>query len=332
MKAITINVKKKLTLTNIPAPSPAADELLIKVEYAGVSRPDIMQAKGLYPAPSNTPEYAKNIPGLEISGKIIAIGEKISRTNFTIGQTICALATGGGYAEYICVKAAQSLAVPENITMAEAAGLPESFFTVWSNIFDLGKLKQGETILIHGGTSGIGCAAIQFAKAYGAAVITTAGSPEKIALCSKLGADLAINYKTEDFEEEILKFTNGKGVNLILDIIAGDYTNKNLKSLSIEGRLVMIAVQNGSKIEANILPIMLKRLTFTGSTLRGREDGFKNEIAEKLLKEIWPKLISGEIIPQISKIFPLEDAQSAHDFLNSGENMGKVTLKINPAE
>ncbi len=328
MKAIIINDQMRLIQTKIKTPKPWGDELLIKVEYAGICRPDIMQRKGLYPAPEKTPLYAKNIPGLEISGEIVAMWDKIPCSDFHIGQKICALATAGGYAEYICVKAAQSLSIPEGLSMAEAASLPESYFTVWSNIFDLGKLKPKEKILIHGGTSGIGIAAIQFAKSYGATVITTSGTDQKAQTCRELGADLAINYNKNSFKDELLNFTQGKGVNMVLDIIAGDYTDQNLKCLDYDGRLIMIAVQNGPKITANILPIMLKRLIFTGSTLRAREDKFKNAIAQKLKTEIWSKLASKEIKPLVSKIFPLNQAQQAHDFLQSGKNIGKVILKI----
>jgi len=306
----------------LPVPEIKGDELLVKVAAAGVNRPDIMQRTGMYPAPKG----ASEIPGLEISGEIASMGANVS--GWSIGDRICGLVAGGGYAEYCAVPASQCLPVPEGLTMAEAAALPETFFTVWSNVFDRGALKAGETFMVHGGTSGIGTAAIQMAKAFGAAVITTCGSDEKTDLCRELGADLAINYKTRDFAEEVKKFTKGKGVNVLLDMIAGDYMKRNLMVMAPEGRIVMIAVQRGPKIKANILPIMLKRLTFTGSTLRARETAFKADIARNLKEKAWPLIEQGKIRPVMSKSFALKQAAAAHSYLESGQNMGKIVLTV----
>ncbi|VAV86381.1 Quinone oxidoreductase [hydrothermal vent metagenome] len=306
----------------LPVPDIKDDELLIKVAAAGVNRPDIMQRTGMYPAPKG----ASEIPGLEISGEIASMGANVS--GWSIGDKVCGLVAGGGYAEYCAVPASQCLPVPEGLSMAEAAALPETFFTVWSNVFDRGALKAGETFMVHGGTSGIGTAAIQMAKAFGATVITTCGSDEKAAFCRELGADLAINYKTRDFAEEVKKFTKGKGVNVLLDMIAGDYMKRNLMVMAPEGRIVMIAVQRGPKIKANILPIMLKRLTFTGSTLRARETAFKADIARNLREKVWPLIEQGKIKPVMSKSFALKQAAAAHSYLESGQNMGKIVLTV----
>jgi len=306
----------------LPVPDIKDDELLIKVAAAGVNRPDIMQRTGMYPAPQG----ASEIPGLEISGEIASMGANVS--GWAIGDKVCGLVAGGGYAEYCAVPASQCLPVPKGLSMAEAAALPETFFTVWSNVFDRGALKSGETFMVHGGTSGIGTAAIQMAKAFGATVITTCGSDEKADFCRELGADLAINYKAQDFAEEVKKFTKGKGVNVLLDMIAGDYMKRNLMVMAPEGRIVMIAVQRGPKIKANILPIMLKRLTFTGSTLRARETAFKADIARNLKEKVWPLIEQGKIKPVMSKSFDLKQAAAAHSYLESGQNMGKIVLTV----
>lgn len=306
----------------LPLPQTKADELLIKVAAAGINRPDIMQRTGLYPPPKG----ASEIPGLEISGEIVEMGAKV--TGWAIGDKICGLVSGGGYAEYCTVPARQCLPVPQGLSMKEAAALPETFFTVWSNVFDRGALKAGETFMVHGGTSGIGTTAIQMAKAFGATVITTSGSPEKVAFCTDLGADLSINYKTRDFAEEVKSYTSGKGVNVLLDMVAGDYMKRNFMVMAVEGRIVMIAVLRGPKIKANILPVMLKRLTFTGSTLRAREGDFKADIAENLLTKVWPLIEQGKIKPVMSKVFALKDAADAHKYLESGRNIGKIVLKV----
>jgi len=304
----------------IALPVTKEGDLLIKVYAAGVNRPDIMQRTGMYPAPKGV----STIPGLEVSGEIVGMDSHV--TGWKMGDKVTALVAGGGYAEYCTVQAAQCLPVPENITMIEAAGLPETFFTVWSNVFDRGALKEGETFMVHGGTSGIGTTAIQLAKAFGATVITTSGTDRKASFCAELGADLSINYKTQDFAEEVKSFTSGKGVNVLLDMVAGDYMKKNFTVMAVEGRIVLIAVLRGPKIKANILPIMLKRLTFTGSTLRARETAFKADIAQSLHEKVWPLIERGDIKPVISKVFPLKDAAAAHLYLESGENMGKVIL------
>ncbi|MBL4800997.1 MAG: NAD(P)H-quinone oxidoreductase [Emcibacter sp.] len=306
----------------LPVPRINDDELLIKVAAAGVNRPDIMQRSGMYPPPKG----ASEIPGLEISGEIIEIGKNTS--GWSVGDKICGLVAGGGYAEYCTILATHCLPVPKGMSMEEAASLPETFFTVWSNVFDRGALKPGETFMVHGGTSGIGTAAIQLAKAFGATVITTSGSDEKVDFCTDLGADLSINYKTQDFAEEVKSFTNGKGVNVLLDMIAGDYMKRNFMVMAVEGRIVMIAVQRGPKVKANILPIMLKRLTFTGSTLRGRGAEFKAAITENLKTQVWPLIEQGKIKPVMSKVFALKDAADAHRYLDSGKNMGKIVLKV----
>lgn len=306
----------------LPLPQPKNDELLIKVAAAGVNRPDIMQRTGMYPAPKG----ASEIPGLEISGEIVEMGANVS--GWAIGDKICGLVAGGGYAEYCTVPATQCLPIPDGLTMEEAAALPETFFTVWSNVFDRGALKEGEIFMVHGGTSGIGTVAIQMAKAFGATVITTSGSPEKVDFCTDLGADLSINYKSQDFAEEVKSFTKGKGVNVLLDMVAGDYMKRNFMVMAVEGRIVMIAVLRGPKVKANVLPIMLKRLTFTGSTLRARETSFKAAIAKNLQTKVWPLIEQGKIKPVMSKIFTLKDAAHAHKFLESGSNIGKIVLKI----
>ncbi|PCI50126.1 MAG: NAD(P)H-quinone oxidoreductase [Alphaproteobacteria bacterium] len=306
----------------IPLPQTKAGDVLVKVAAAGVNRPDIMQRTGTYPAPKG----ASEIPGLEISGEIIELGPEVS--GWAIGDKICGLVAGGGYAEYCTVPATQCLPVPQGLDMIEAAALPETFFTVWSNVFDRGALKKGEVFMVHGGTSGIGTTAIQMAKAFGATVITTSGSDEKAAFCAELGADLSINYKSQDFAEEVKSFTGGKGVDVLLDMIAGDYMKRNFMVMAVEGRIVMIAVLRGPKIKANILPIMLKRLTFTGSTLRARETEFKADIAQNLKTNVWPLIEQGKIKPVISKIFALKDAAKAHTFLESGKNMGKTILRV----
>jgi len=305
----------------IPLPEITGEEVLIKVAAAGLNRPDIMQRSGMYPAPKG----ASEIPGLEISGEIVAIGTNV--TQWAVGDRICALVTGGGYAEYCPAPAAHCLPVPEGLSMTDAAALPETFFTVLSNVFDRGELKAGEIFMVHGGTSGIGTTAIQMAKAFGATVITTSGSDDKAAFCTRLGADLSLNYHTQDFVGEVKKFTNGRGVDVLLDMIAGDYVDRNLKIMALEGRIVMIAVQHGPKVTANILPIMLKRLTFTGSTLRARESSFKAAIADKLRAKVWPLIEQGKIRPVISKNFALTKADKAHCFLESGSNIGKILLE-----
>ncbi|WP_417317341.1 NAD(P)H-quinone oxidoreductase [Emcibacter sp.] len=306
--------------TERPLPEAGRAEVLIRVAAAGVNRPDIMQRKGLYPPPPG----ASDIPGLEIAGTIVATGDGVTR--WKVGDKVCALVTGGGYADYCLAPAKSCLPVPDALTLEQAAALPETFFTVWSNVFDRGQLKKGETFLVHGGTSGIGTTAIQLAKAFGATVIATCGTDDKCTVCRDLGADLAINYRTQDFVEEVKKFTDGRGVDVLLDMVAGDYVDRNLKMMAEDGRLVMIAVQKGPKTEVNVLPIMLKRLTFTGSTLRARDNSFKADIAANLEKNVWPFLEAGTVKPLLNRTFSLDNADKAHDFLESGDNVGKIVL------
>jgi NADPH2:quinone reductase len=303
-----------------PLPTPGADEVLVKVAAAGVNRPDVMQRKGMYPPPPGAPDT----PGLEIAGEVAAVGEGVSSP--AIGAAVCALVAGGGYAEYCVAPAALCLPWPDGMDAAGAAALPETFFTVWTNVFDRGGLESGERFLVHGGSSGIGTTAIQLAKAFGATVYTTAGTAEKCEACVKLGADAAINYRQENFVERIEALTEGKGVDLILDMVAGDYLPRNLKCLAVEGRLVQIALQNGPKVEMNLLPVMLKRLTITGSTLRPRSVAQKAEIAASLKAKVWPLIAQGKVKPVIYATFPLEEAAKAHALMESSAHIGKILL------
>ncbi|BCG64611.1 MAG: NADPH2:quinone reductase [Methyloprofundus sp.] len=323
MQAIQIIVTdNSLALHQCPTPQPKPDEVLIKVHAAGVNRPDIMQRQGLYPPPVG----ASEILGLEIAGTIVALGSSV--TSWKIGEQVCALVTGGGYAEYCTAAAALCLPIPEGLSFTEAAALPETFFTVWSNIFDRAQLQADEILLVHGGSSGIGTAAIQLAKTFGAQVFVTAGSSEKCEFCLDLGADLAINYRSQYFVDIIKKQTNGEGVNVILDIIGGDYLKRNVQCMSFDARLVQIALQQGVKAELNLLPIMLKRLTITGSTLRARDIEFKAKIAKKLLQKVWPLLATKEIRPVIYQSFPIAEAAQAHALMESSQHTGKIMLTI----
>ncbi|MGZ5030761.1 MAG: NAD(P)H-quinone oxidoreductase [Methylobacter sp.] len=303
-------------------PTPSANQVLIKVSAAGVSRPDVVQRKGLYPPPPG----ASDIPGLEVAGTIQALGANVDHLNE--GDSVCALVTGGGYGEYCLASAALCLPVPEGLSFIQAAALPETFFTVWSNIFDRAHLQSGETILVHGGTSGIGTTAIQLAKTFNAKVIVTAGSKAKCDFCLQLGADTAINYKEQDFVEEIKQLTFNRGVDVILDMIGGDYFPRNIKCMADDARLVQIAVQNGPKAEINLVPVMLKRLTISGSTLRVRDDAFKKAIADQLLEKVWPLLASGTIRPIIHSTFALTDAAKAHQLMESSQHIGKIILTV----
>jgi NADPH2:quinone reductase len=295
-------------------------EILVRIAAAGVNRPDAMQRRGLYPPPKG----ASDIPGLEFSGEVVKLGRGAVR--FAIGDKVTALVQGGGYAEYAVVSEDNALPVPAGLSMVEAAAIPETYFTVWSNVFDRGRLVAGETILIHGGTSGIGTTAVQLARAFGATVIATAGSDEKCAACRKLGADLAINYLTEDFVAKAKEFTGGNGANLILDMVAGDYVDRNLQAAAEDGRIVQIAVMNGADVEINVYRIMQKRLTLTGSTLRPRPIAFKAAIADALRKNVWPLLEAGRAKPVIDSTFPLREAAQAHARLESSAHIGKIVL------
>jgi NADPH2:quinone reductase len=303
-------------------PTPADHQVLIKVAAAGVNRPDIMQRKGLYPAPSG----ASDIPGLEIAGTVVATGAAVN--HLKSGDAVCALVTGGGYADYCLASAALCLPIPEGWSKVQAAAIPETFFTVWSNVFDRAHLLPDETLLVHGGSSGIGTTAIQLAKAFHSNIIVTAGSKAKCQFCLELGADAAINYKEQDFVEEINRLTGSKGVDVILDMIGGDYFPRNLKCMAADARLVQIAIQNGAKAEINLLPLMLKRLTLTGSTLRARDDAFKADIAQKLHINVWPLLATGKIKPVIHSIFALDDAAKAHELMESSLHIGKIILEV----
>ncbi|WP_421783291.1 NAD(P)H-quinone oxidoreductase [Kiloniella litopenaei] len=305
-----------------PVPDPAQDEVLIKVSYAGVNRPDVIQRKGLYPPPPGE----SDIPGLEISGTIVKMGSQT--TGYAIGDQVLALVGGGGYAEYCTAPIGQCLPIPKTLSLKEAAALPETYFTVWSNVFDRCELKPGETILIHGGTSGIGTTAIQLAKAFGANVITTAGSDEKCNACLELGADLAINYKSRDFVEESKKFTEGKGVDVVLDMVGGDYIQRDISCLGTDGRLCFIAFLSGSQANVNFMPVMLKRLKITGSTLRARSRAFKAQISQNLKERVWPLIEDGKLGPLIYKTLPLNEAADAHKLMESSKHIGKIVLKL----
>ncbi|MCS5608079.1 MAG: NAD(P)H-quinone oxidoreductase [Alphaproteobacteria bacterium] len=298
-------------------------EVLIKVAAAGVNRPDIMQRTGNYPPPPG----ASDIPGLEVSGEVVQVGHGVN--SISLGDKVCALVAGGGYAEYCVAPAPLSLPVPKNYSMAEAAGLPETFFTVWTNIFQRGGLQGGERILIHGGSSGIGTTAIQLAKAFGARVFVTAGSQEKCKACETLGAERAINYREENFAEIISEETKGQGVDLILDMVGGDYVKPNIASLAVEGRLVQIATLHGPKVpDFNILPIMMKRLTVTGSTLRPRTVAQKAVIADELRAQVWPLLETGAVKVVMDNTFDLADAASAHSRMEGSQHIGKIVLTV----
>jgi len=303
-----------------PIPQPAKECILIRVEAAGVNRPDVMQRRGLYPPPPD----ASEIPGLEIAGEVALLGEGAAR--FKVGEKVCALVAGGGYAEYCVVHESNALPVPQELSMVEAAALPETFFTVWTNLFQRGKLAAGETVLIHGGSSGIGTTATMLSKAFGATVLVTVGSEEKRQACLDLGADLAINYRTQDFVEETRKFTGGKGADVVVDIVAGDYVARNYRAAAQNGRIVQIGVQNGPAKELNLMPMLAKRLTHTGSTLRSRSVAEKAQIAQELEQHVWPLLQQGKLKPLIFRTFRLEEAAEAHALMEAGTHIGKIVL------
>jgi putative PIG3 family NAD(P)H quinone oxidoreductase len=305
-----------------PVPSPGPGELLIRVEAAGVNRPDVMQRLGFYPPPPGAP----SIPGLEVAGRVAALGE--GAEGVAIGESVCALVAGGGYAQYCVAPAVQCLPVPGPLSMVEAAALPETFFTVWSNLFQRGSAREGETILVHGGTSGIGTTAILLGKVFGLQVIVTAGSEEKCAAALAIGADHAINYKDEDFVAAVERIGAGRGVDIVLDMIGGDYAPRNLACLAEDGRHVSIAIQRGPKAELSLLDIMRKRLTLTGSTLRARSVAFKAGLASELRDKVWPYLETGKIRLVIDSVFPLEAAADAHRRMDSGEHVGKIVLEV----
>ena len=321
MKASVI-VDQLLVTEQRPVPKPAKGEVLVRVHAAGVNRPDLLQRKGLYPPPPGI----SNIPGLEIAGKVAALGKGV--TKFKIGQLVCALVAGGGYAEYCVAPAVQCLPVPKGIDITTAAGLPETHFTVWTNLFDRGLLKKGESVLIHGGASGIGTTAIQVAKAFGAKVFVSAGSEEKCRACVKLGAQAAFNYRQQDFVVEVLLATKGRGVDVVLDMVGGDYVGRNLKALAPYGRHVSIAMQKGRNVEVDLFQIMSKRLVMTGSTLRPQPVAVKGAIAKAVQKNVWPLIARKKIRCVVDSTYPLDEAQKAHEHLEAGHHFGKVILKI----
>jgi NADPH:quinone reductase len=319
VKAISVTDTHAMLLAEVPTPRPGPNEVLIRVEAAGVNRPDVMQRLGKYPPPPG----ASPILGLEVAGEIEEVGPDTRRWN--VGDRVCALVAGGGYAEYCVAPGPQCLPVPAELSMTETAALPETFFTVWTNVFQRGRLSAGETILIHGGSSGIGTTAIQLSRAFGARVIVTAGSDGKCDACRQLGAQLAINYRTQDFAVEVLRFAAG-GVDVILDMVGGSYFEQNLKCLAMEGRLVQIATQQGNRVELDLHAMMQKRITITGSTLRVRTVEQKAAIARELEEKVWPLFGTEKIKPLIHGVFPLREADAAHSLLESSAHIGKVVL------
>jgi len=303
-------------------PTPGPGEILVKIAAAGVNRPDVLQREGGYPPPKG----ASDIPGLEIAGTVVAKGEGADR--HALGAAVVALLQGGGYAEYAVVAEINALPLPEGLSMVEGAGLPETVFTVWSNVFVRGRLKAGEVFLVHGGTSGIGVTAIQLAKAFGATVIATAGGEEKCARCRELGADLAIDYRTQDFVKEVKDFTNGHGADVILDMVGGDYIEKNHEAAAVEGRIVQIAFLRGPKVTVNFTRIMVKRLTHTGSTLRARDTAFKATIAEELREKVWPLIEAGKFKVIVDSTYPLKDVVEAHRRMETNAHVGKIILTV----
>lgn len=311
-----------LALVERPTPEPKPNEILVKVAAAGVNRPDVLQRKGLYPVPPD----ASDLPGLEIAGEVLACGAAV--TMWKPGDKVCALVNGGGYAEYCVAPEVQALPVPRGLSLVEAASLPETFFTVWSNVYDRGALKPGESLLVQGGSSGIGVTAIQMAAALGNRVFATAGSDEKCAACVKLGAERCFNYRTQDFAAEVKAATGGRGVDVILDMVGGDYVPRELKCLADDGRLVFIAFLRGPKAELDINEVMRRRLTLTGSTLRPRPVEFKGAIAKNLRERIWPLIEAGKIRPVIYRTFPLAEAAEAHRLMESSQHIGKIVLTV----
>jgi NADPH2:quinone reductase len=306
-------------------PTPAADEVLIRVEAAGVNRPDVMQRRGLYPPPPD----ASPILGLEVAGEVVAAG--LEATQFELGSRVCALANGGGYAEYCTVPVTQCLPWPQGFDAIRAGALPETFFTVWANLFMHGRLVRGDSVLVHGGTSGIGVTAIQLAREFGARVFATAGSDEKCAACLDLGAEAAINYRTQDFAQRVSQLTDGRGVDVILDIVGAAYFERNLRSLAVDGRLVEVSTQSGAVVERfDLSDVMRRRLTVTGSTMRPRTSAQKGTIAEALRKNVWPLLDAGRVSPVIHAVYPLDQAGEAHRTLESSVHVGKLVLSVAP--
>jgi NADPH:quinone reductase len=311
-----------LRLAERPTPVPGPGEVLVKVAAAGVNRPDVVQRRGGYAPPPG----ATDIPGLEIAGLIEAVGPQVS--DWHVGDAVCALVAGGGYADSCVVPAPQCLPVPAGLTMTEAAGIPETFFTIWANVFDRGRLRRGESFLVHGGSSGIGTTAIQLARAFGARVFATAGTAEKCAACERLGAELAVDYKTTDWVQALKDYTGGRGVDVILDMVGGDYTAKNLELLATDGRLVQIAFIKTSTVTLDLMQVMRRRLTISGSLLRPRTPEEKGVIARALRTEVWPLIERGEVRPIVHAVFPLARAADAHRMMEASEHIGKIILTI----
>jgi NADPH2:quinone reductase len=305
-----------------PVPAPGAGEVLIEVAAAGVNRPDVMQRQGKYPPPPGVTD----IPGLEVAGRVTALGPGVADRR--VGDQVCALVSGGGYAEQCVAPAPQCLPVPTGLSLTEAAAIPETYFTVWTNVFERGRLQPGETLLVHGGASGIGTTAIQLARAFGARVLATAGSEAKCRACERLGAERAIDYKSEDFVAAVKQATEGRGADVILDMVAGDYIPRDVEALAKDGRIVVIALQRGAKTELNLLPLMQRRLSITGSTLRPRSVDEKGAIARALREKVWPLLEAGRCKPVIDSTFPLAQAADAHRRIESGEHVGKIVLVV----
>ncbi len=325
MRAIEITAPGKpevLKPGTRPVPRPQPGEVLVRVAAAGVNRPDVLQRMGLYPVPPG----ASDIPGLEIAGTVAAVGAGV--TAWKPGDALCALVQGGGYAEYCTAPAVQCLPIPKGLSPVEAASLPETFFTVWSNVFDRARLAPAESLLVQGGSSGIGVTAIQMAKAFGHKVLATAGNPQKCAACEELGADRAINYKTEDFVAVAREATGGRGVDVILDMVGGEYVDRELKCLADDGRIVIIAMLGGAKSTVSLNEILRRRLVLTGSTLRPRPVEFKGAIARSLRERVWPHIESGRIRPVVFRIFPLDEAAQAHALMESGQHIGKIVLSV----
>eukprot|EP01037_Dinobryon_pediforme_P002408 gene2408-2443_t len=305
-----------------PVPEIGPSEILVKVAAAGVNRPDVLQRMGAYPPPPG----ASDLPGLEVSGEVVAVGAQV--TAHKIGDHVCALTAGGGYAEYAKVEAGHALPVPTGLTLIEAAAIPETFFTVWTNVFERGGLKAGEVLLVHGGTSGIGTTAIMLAKAFGATVITTVGSADKCTACLKLGADFALNYNEVDFVAEVKRLTGGRGADVILDMVGGDYTNRNYDAAAVEGRIVQIAFLKTPKVNVDLRLLMTKRLHHTGSTLRPRSNADKTVFSQNLFKNVWPLLEQGRCKPLIDSVFDLKDVAKAHERMESSAHIGKIVLRV----
>ncbi|NYT43519.1 NAD(P)H-quinone oxidoreductase [Alcaligenaceae bacterium] len=325
MKAVEVSTPggpEVLVMVERPMPEPRAGEVLIKVAAAGINRPDVFQRKGSYPPPPG----ASDLPGLEVAGEIV--GGDVGDTGLKVGDKVCALVAGGGYAEYCTAPAVQCLPIPKGLSEIEAAGLPETYFTVWTNVFDRGRLSGNDTLLVHGGASGIGTTAVQLATAMGHKVFATAGSDERARAVEELGAVVGINYRTQDYVEEVKKATDGKGVDVVLDMVAGEYINRNISCLADDGRIVLIAVLGGAKATIDASQILRRRLVLTGSTLRPRPVEFKKDIAQSLQRHVWPLLESGKIRPIVHATFPLARACDAHAMMDAGEQIGKIVLTV----